>query len=114
MAYAKSKSKYYLQLEDDVTSQANFITEINRHLITANVNSTKWLMIEYSPLGFIGKLFKTSDLNVFINVFMMFSSYKPIDMLHDVVFSTVACDMSKEWVKMLNILSKTNLIIKFI
>ena len=76
-------------------------------------------MIEFSPLGFIGKLFKTSDLTFFINMFILFSNYrvnlffilnilkiktdyflikniKPVDMLHSVVLDLIACNPSKD------------------
>ena len=89
----------FFKLEDDIVSLTGFISEINQHLLSLGSNS-KWLMIEYSPLGFIGKLFHTSDLSLFINVFMMFSSYKPVDMLHDIVFTSVACDLTKDWVNL--------------
>jgi alpha-1,3-mannosylglycoprotein beta-1,4-N-acetylglucosaminyltransferase A/B len=92
-------------LEDDVTSRVGFLSEIKKHINSKEINSTNWLMIEYSPLGFIGKLFRTSNLNIFINFFMLFSFYKPVDMLHDIIFSTVTCDFSKEWVKIFSFLT---------
>jgi alpha-1,3-mannosylglycoprotein beta-1,4-N-acetylglucosaminyltransferase A/B len=85
-------------LEDDITSRSGFISDIKKHINSRPVNQTKWLMIEYSPLGFIGKMFRTSNLTMFINFFMLFSNYKPVDMLHDAVFATVVCDLHKDWV----------------
>ncbi len=85
-------------MEDDITSRSGFLTDIKKHINSKQVNQTKWLMIEYSPLGFIGKMFRTANLTMFINFFMLFSNYKPVDMLHDAVFSTVACDLHKDWV----------------
>ena len=52
-------SYYYLQLEDDVQCAAGFVAHIrdfidkkqrNRHAV--------WAMLEFSELGFIGKLFR--------------------------------------------------------
>ena len=56
-----SKSKYYIQLEDDVTANNGFLDFIMAK-INAQVND--WFLLEFSKLGFIGKLFKSQSLNV--------------------------------------------------
>lgn len=60
-------------MEDDIISKMGFIKEILDFIKTQD---NKWMMIEFSPLGFIGKLFKTSDLTYFINTFLLYSSFK--------------------------------------
>lgn len=63
-----------------------------------NEKESRWKMIEFSPLGFIGKLFRTKDLTIFINMFLWFSEYKPLDLIHSYVFDIIACDPSKNHV----------------
>jgi len=94
MAYCRTKATYYLQLEDDIISKRGFISEIEVYLNT--LNNKKWIMIEFSPLGFIGKLFKTSDLPLFINTFILYANYKPVDMLHMSVLANIACDPGRD------------------
>jgi len=56
-----SKSKYYIQLEDDVTANIGFLDFI---LAKINAQVDDWFLLEFSKLGFIGKLFKSKSLNV--------------------------------------------------
>jgi alpha-1,3-mannosylglycoprotein beta-1,4-N-acetylglucosaminyltransferase A/B len=53
------------------------------------------MMIEFSQLGFIGKLFKCHDLPMFVNFFLMFANDKPVDWLYDSVFSVKICNPEK-------------------
>lgn len=94
MANCRTKATYYLQLEDDIISKRGFISEIESYLNT--LNDKKWIMIEFSPLGFIGKLFKASDLPLFINTFILYANYKPVDMLHMSVLANIACDPGRD------------------
>ena len=55
-AFSAGQSDYYLQLEDDVQCAAGFVKVI-RHFIHKKQNSD-WAMLEFSELGFIGKLFR--------------------------------------------------------
>jgi alpha-1,3-mannosylglycoprotein beta-1,4-N-acetylglucosaminyltransferase A/B len=60
MAYCRNRGSFYLNLEDDVLSRPRFITDINRFIRTSDkLYENKWLMLEFSELGFIGKLFRT-------------------------------------------------------
>ncbi|RNA16470.1 alpha-1-3-mannosyl-glyco 4-beta-N-acetylglucosaminyltransferase MGAT4D isoform X1 [Brachionus plicatilis] len=96
MNYAKERGIYYLQLEDDILCQYNFVSEIFKFVQKSNNDlDSRWKMIEFSPLGFIGKLFRTKDLTIFINMFLWFSDYKPLDLIHNYVFDIIACDPSK-------------------
>ena len=51
----------------------------------------KWLVIEFCKLGFIGKMFKISDLSLFIEFFIAFYKDKPVDWLLSDVISTKVC-----------------------
>ena len=54
-------------------------------------NPNKWLVIEFCRLGFIGKMFKISDLSLFIEFFITFYKDKPVDWLLSDVISTKVC-----------------------
>ena len=99
MAYSLKRGTYYLQLEDDVISKSGFITTM-KTFIKKQTND-KWMMIEFSQLGFIGKLFKCSELSVFISFFLMFASDKPCDWLFDSVFSVKICNPEKGHVSLI-------------
>lgn len=51
----------------------------------------EWIIIEFSELGFIGKLFNCKDLFMFINFFLTFSTNKPCDWLYDNVLEVKLC-----------------------
>ena len=55
------KSEYYIQLEDDVIANPHYLKFILQK-IEDQVDS--WFMLEFSSLGFIGKLFRTASLSV--------------------------------------------------
>ena len=90
MTYAQRRSAYYLQLEDDVVSKNGFFGTIVKFI--DGLKSKDWMMLEFSQLGFIGKLFKTSDLSTFVNFFLMFSNDKPCDWLYESVFDVKTCN----------------------
>lgn len=90
MSYSMKRGSYYLQLEDDVVSKSGFVTTI-KDFIKKQTND-KWMMMEFSQLGFIGKLFKTNDLPMFISFFLMFASAKPCDWLFESVFTVKVCN----------------------
>ena len=54
-------------------------------------NPKKWIVIEFSKLGFIGKLFKILDISLFIEFFIAFYNDKPVDWLLSDVISTKVC-----------------------
>lgn len=89
MAYSLRRGVYYLQLEDDLTAKKGFITDINNFI--KQQEGKKWALLEFTQMGFIGKLFQIKYLTVFIHFFMAFAHLKPIDwLLHD-VFTPQLC-----------------------
>ena len=54
-----------------------------------------WLVIEFSELGFIGKLFKTTDLPLVAQFFTMFFQDKPCDWLLYDIIDTKVCRYDK-------------------
>ncbi|XP_016062427.1 PREDICTED: alpha-1,3-mannosyl-glycoprotein 4-beta-N-acetylglucosaminyltransferase-like protein MGAT4D [Miniopterus natalensis] len=90
MLYAQPKAMYYLQLEDDIIAKKMYFTKITDFVHSVTQNS--WFYIEFSVLGFIGKLFKSEDLTDFIRFFLMFYKDKPIDLLLGDIFQVKMCN----------------------
>ena len=65
------KSEYYVQLEDDVIANPKYLKFIYQKIMDQVDN---WFMLEFSSLGFIGKLFRTQSLTV-INSYVFFSYF---------------------------------------
>ncbi|XP_054572952.1 alpha-1,3-mannosyl-glycoprotein 4-beta-N-acetylglucosaminyltransferase-like protein MGAT4D [Eptesicus fuscus] len=97
MLYAQPKAMYYLQLEDDIIAKKMYFTKITDfvHSITSN----NWFYIEFSVLGFIGKLFKSENLTDFIQFFLMFYKDKPIDWLLGDIFKVKMCNPGETFEK---------------
>uniref|UniRef100_G1KAS2 MGAT4 family member D n=2 Tax=Anolis carolinensis TaxID=28377 RepID=G1KAS2_ANOCA len=94
MLYAQPKGKFYLQLEDDVEAKPEYI-EIIKDFIEQQ-KSQEWLVLEFSHLGFIGKLFRCRDLPLIVEFFLMFYQDKPIDWLLDHLLSVKVCHPEKD------------------
>ncbi|XP_057582936.1 alpha-1,3-mannosyl-glycoprotein 4-beta-N-acetylglucosaminyltransferase-like protein MGAT4D [Hippopotamus amphibius kiboko] len=90
MLYAQPKAMYYLQLEDDILANRMYFTKITDFV--HNITSNNWFYIEFSVLGFIGKLFKSEDLTDFVRFFLMFYKDKPIDLLLGDIFQVKMCN----------------------
>uniref|UniRef100_A0A8C2V7W8 MGAT4 family member D n=1 Tax=Chinchilla lanigera TaxID=34839 RepID=A0A8C2V7W8_CHILA len=93
MAYAYPKATYYLQLEDDIIAKEMYFTKLTEFV--RNMTSNNWFSIQFSVLGFIGKLFKSKDLPEFVNFFLMFYKERPIDLLLDQIFHIKMCDVEE-------------------
>lgn len=52
---------YYLQLEDDIVAKAGYLSFIKKKVLN---DAGDWFLMEFSNLGFIGKLFRTESLSV--------------------------------------------------
>ncbi|XP_005369609.1 alpha-1,3-mannosyl-glycoprotein 4-beta-N-acetylglucosaminyltransferase-like protein MGAT4D [Microtus ochrogaster] len=89
MLYARPKATYYLQLEDDIIARKMYFTKMKDFV--NSLTSENWFYIEFSVLGFIGKLFHSKDLLDFVHFFLMFYKVKPIDMLLDDIFLVKMC-----------------------
>jgi len=55
-AFSAGQSEYYLQLEDDVLCAPGYVSDIRQFI--EKHQRTVWAMLEFSELGFIGKLFR--------------------------------------------------------
>uniref|UniRef100_A0A669P4F8 MGAT4 family member D n=1 Tax=Phasianus colchicus TaxID=9054 RepID=A0A669P4F8_PHACC len=92
MLYAQPKGTFYLQLEDDIIAKPDYIQSIENF---AAEQSQDWMVLEFSQLGFIGKLFKSEDLPLIVEFFLMFYKDKPIDWLLDHLFWVKVCNPEK-------------------
>lgn len=93
MMYAQPKAKFYLQLEDDIVTQPGFITDIHKYIKSSN--ESNWFILDFSTLGFIGKLFRSSDLPDFSEYLRVFYNDKPCDWLISDFLSVRHCDKAK-------------------
>ncbi|WAR26873.1 MGT4C-like protein, partial [Mya arenaria] len=77
MHYCINISDYYLQLEDDVIAASNFVNGIKSYLSMP----TPWALLEFSRLGFIGKMFKSVDLEYVASTLLLKYDEAPCDLL---------------------------------
>ncbi|CAG5135301.1 unnamed protein product, partial [Candidula unifasciata] len=93
MLYGRPKATYYLQLEDDVVAKPGYLSVMKTF---ARQQKGDWIMLEFSALGFIGKLFKSSDVSTIVEFFLMFHADKPIDWLMDHLLWVKVCSPEKD------------------
>ncbi|XP_071411810.1 alpha-1,3-mannosyl-glycoprotein 4-beta-N-acetylglucosaminyltransferase-like protein MGAT4D isoform X2 [Pithys albifrons albifrons] len=93
MLYAQPKGTLYLQLEDDIIAKPDYIESIKSFVAQ---QSQDWMVLEFSQLGFIGKLFKSEDLPLIVEFFLMFYKDKPIDWLIDHLLWVKVCNPEKD------------------
>ncbi|XP_032377947.1 alpha-1,3-mannosyl-glycoprotein 4-beta-N-acetylglucosaminyltransferase C [Etheostoma spectabile] len=79
--YCASLGQFYLQLEDDVSSAKNFLSTIRRRVEEQEAKKTTWAMLEFSALGYIGKLHKSAHLPVLARFLFLFYQEMPCDWL---------------------------------
>ncbi|XP_005608134.3 alpha-1,3-mannosyl-glycoprotein 4-beta-N-acetylglucosaminyltransferase C-like isoform X1 [Equus przewalskii] len=79
MNFATNHSDYFLMIEDDVKCAPGFVTQI---ATTVSAWENKhWVTLEFSQLGFIGKLFHARDLPRFVHFLLLFHQEMPGDCL---------------------------------
>ncbi|KAI6069543.1 Alpha-1,3-mannosyl-glycoprotein 4-beta-N-acetylglucosaminyltransferase-like protein MGAT4D isoform X1 [Aix galericulata] len=81
------------RLEDDIIAKPDYIQSIKKF---AAEQSQEWMILEFSQLGFIGKLFKSEDLPLIVEFFLMFYKDKPIDWLLDHLLWVKVCNPEKD------------------
>ncbi|NXW10145.1 MGT4B acetylglucosaminyltransferase, partial [Fregetta grallaria] len=84
---------FFSQLEDDIIAKPDYIQSIKNF---AAKQSQEWMILEFSQLGFIGKLFKSEDLPLIVEFFLMFYKDKPIDWLIDHLLWVKVCNPEKD------------------
>ena len=78
LRYCSGKSDFYLHLEDDVRAVPGYLTKIHQYIKEAG---SIWRMLEFSPLGAIGKLFHYQDLPVISGLLDLYYDEQPLDFL---------------------------------
>ncbi|XP_033751922.1 alpha-1,6-mannosyl-glycoprotein 4-beta-N-acetylglucosaminyltransferase-like isoform X2 [Pecten maximus] len=78
--YSKNLSQYYMQLEDDVLTAKSYLSQVKR-FVKSRPPKIKWFCIQFSHLGFIGKMFQAADLQSIGEFLLMFYSEQPGDLL---------------------------------
>ncbi|KJE93289.1 hypothetical protein CAOG_04096 [Capsaspora owczarzaki ATCC 30864] len=81
MEYSKGRGDYYLQLEDDVLAADNFASSILAVVDESSYMNPPWSMLEFSRLGFIGKLFRDTELLEMAAMFRFYHYDQPVDYL---------------------------------
>ncbi|XP_031555790.1 alpha-1,3-mannosyl-glycoprotein 4-beta-N-acetylglucosaminyltransferase A-like [Actinia tenebrosa] len=94
MMYCQKKARFYIQLEDDIVATPTYAHTIKTFALQQDSN--RWFMLEFSSLGFIGKLFRSSDLTKLIEFFLLFYKDKPVDWLLDHILWVKVCNPEKD------------------
>ncbi|MEQ2267330.1 Alpha-1,3-mannosyl-glycoprotein 4-beta-N-acetylglucosaminyltransferase B, partial [Xenotaenia resolanae] len=94
MMYAQSKGTYYVQLEDDIVARPTYFTTMKNFALQQPLE--EWMILEFSQLGFIGKMFKSLDLSLIVEFMLMFYKDKPIDWLLDHIMWVKVCNPEKD------------------
>lgn len=81
MNYAFGKSEFYVQLEDDIITKKGFINLMRKAINNSTSNGDSWFLLDFCDLGFIGKLFRSSDLPDMATYFKLFFNDQPVDWL---------------------------------
>lgn len=79
MNFAANLSTYYLMIEDDIHCSKSFFTAIRK--VVASQETKYWVTLEFSKLGYIGKLYHSSDLPRLAQFLMLFYQEMPCDWL---------------------------------
>lgn len=94
MMYAQKKGVYYIQLEDDIVVKQNYFSTIKNFAL--QLASEDWMILEFSQLGFIGKMFQSPDITLIVEFIFMFYKEKPIDWLLDHILWVKVCNPEKD------------------
>ncbi|XP_069846364.1 alpha-1,3-mannosyl-glycoprotein 4-beta-N-acetylglucosaminyltransferase-like protein MGAT4E [Dipodomys merriami] len=79
MSFAQNLSPYFLLLEDNVFCAPNFVTHIYSTVATMKPNP--WVLLDFSNMGLVGKLFHSRDLPFLAQFLLLFHKEKPLDRL---------------------------------
>ncbi|CAE8703792.1 unnamed protein product, partial [Polarella glacialis] len=87
MYYAAPLAPYYIQIEDDIQFAPNWITKMS-DFVRANYppgwlskENSPWRLIDFSQLGFIGKMFQSAELTRLAQFLLLFYDQMPCDLL---------------------------------
>ena len=79
--HCQNMSEYYMQIEDDVIVAENYVSKIRDFIALQEFVNTSWVTLQFSQLGFIGKLYRSSDLRRLADFLVLFYDQMPVDWL---------------------------------
>lgn len=74
--YSENLSTYYIQMEDDIFTVPGYLQVIKDYI---SEFKTPWTCLEFSELGFIGKLYHAYDLGKLARMVLLFYEEQPCD-----------------------------------
>lgn len=77
--FSANLSQYFIMVEDDVNCAHGFFSAIRQHV--RSMGSTRWTTLEFSKLGYIGKLYHSEDLPLLARFLLLFYQEMPCDFL---------------------------------
>uniref|UniRef100_I3M796 Alpha-1,3-mannosyl-glycoprotein 4-beta-N-acetylglucosaminyltransferase A n=1 Tax=Ictidomys tridecemlineatus TaxID=43179 RepID=I3M796_ICTTR len=83
-----------IYLYDDIIVKQNYFNTIKNFAL--QLSSEEWMILEFSQLGFIGKMFQAPDLTLIVEFIFMFYKEKPIDWLLDHILWVKVCNPEKD------------------
>ena len=93
MMFARSRSKYYLHLEDDVVvAKPNFLQSIKKAI--AEEANNLWFYMSFCGFGSVAKMFKSAELPAFINNLLTYYKFNPADLIMFDVAHQMICPNS--------------------
>ncbi|KAG6446944.1 hypothetical protein O3G_MSEX004705 [Manduca sexta] len=95
MSVARFRGLHYLMMEDDVVAKPNYMQDIVGFITSSTASHPDWVLIDFSPIGGIGKMFKTTDLAHFTAYLELFFYNMPLDWLVDSYIANRACGIDK-------------------
>lgn len=107
-----ANSHLYIQLEDDLITwpgnqkfkycfRIKFLGYVS-HILNFVALKSNFFSCEFSQLGFIGKLFKISDLHLLTDSIFMFFKEKPVDWILSDLLNSLFCSPEKSCTKQIN------------
>lgn len=90
MLNCKKLGKFYIQMEDDVETHNMYIQHLEEAVSKKSLGK-HWFVIDFSTLGFIGKLFHSKDITLVAQFLLTLNSYKPVDWLLDYLIPLLGC-----------------------
>ncbi|RCN24093.1 hypothetical protein ANCCAN_30217, partial [Ancylostoma caninum] len=93
MTYGCERAKFYLQVEDDIEAAPEYL-RIIRNYIKFN-EERPWFLMEFSELGFIGKLFRCVDVKAVTSTIALYYRFKPVDWILDDMLRSRYCALGE-------------------
>ena len=96
MMYGQGRGTFYVQLEDDIITKKGFISTMKNFAQKQEETNQDWFVLDFCSLGYIGKLFRSSDLLWIVQFFLMFYNDKPVDWLLVDIMKTKVCGLDHD------------------